>query len=41
MVYHQFCRKCKKILTLAEMEQHLKDLLGLCETCKKEDKKDE
>jgi hypothetical protein len=33
-VYHQFCIECKHILTIREMDLHLKDGLGLCNDCR-------
>lgn len=30
----QFCRECKHIMTLEEMDLHLKDFLGLCLECR-------
>jgi len=35
MIYHQFCRQCKRILTLEEMDLHLQDSLGICNKCRK------
>ena len=40
-IYHQSCRNCKRIMTIEEMDNHLKnlldpkkkDLLGLCNKC--------
>lgn len=35
-MYHQSCRICTRILTGEEMEKHLKDYFGLCNTCRDE-----
>jgi len=38
MMLHQFCRICKRIMTIEEQNKHLEDFLGLCNKCR-EDKK--
>ena len=33
-MYHQACRNCSRILTIEEMNEHLKDNIGLCSRCR-------
>ncbi len=38
MTFHQFCRSCKHILTIEEMNKHVEDFLGLCNSCREKKK---
>ena len=34
MNMHQFCKRCKNIMTSDEMNKHFEDFLGLCDRCR-------